>query len=210
MNAHLWTAVVTLPAGLLLGLRLAPMTAPYAGEPSRRRGFAMAAVLAAACGVLGWRFGPAPVLVALLYLAAVGTLLAFVDAAVKRLPDRFTLPSYGIGAALLALAVPFTDDGLRRFGYALAGMAALWLIYLVQHWLVPRGMGAGDVKLSGVLGLYLGWFGSSTWVAGMLLGFVLGGVAGTARLIVRRERSTIPFGPYMLAGALLALLFATP
>jgi prepilin signal peptidase PulO-like enzyme (type II secretory pathway) len=206
MNAQLWTAVSALLAGLLAGPRLARLTAPYAGEPSRRRGFAIAAVLGATCGALGWRFGPSPVLVALLYLAAVGTLLGFVDAAVQRLPDRFTLPSYGIGAALLAVAVPFTDDGLRRFGYALAGMAALWLTYLAQHWLVPSGMGAGDVKLSGVLGLYLGWFGLSTWLTGLLLAFFLGGLAGIGKLIVHRRRSTIPFGPFMLVGALLALL----
>jgi leader peptidase (prepilin peptidase)/N-methyltransferase len=73
-------------------------------------------------------------------------------------------------------------------------------------------MGFGDVKLAGLLGLYLGWLGwSPVWI-GTLAGFLLGGLAGVALLVARRahRRTAIPFGPSMLAGALLAVLLARP
>ena len=63
-------------------------------------------------------------------------------------------------------------------------------------------MGWGDVKLSGVLGMYLGFLGWGPLVVGGFLGFLLGGVAGIVLIVVGavRFRSKIPYGPYMLAG----------
>ncbi|MEU8801515.1 A24 family peptidase [Spirillospora sp. NPDC048819] len=195
------------PVGLVVGLLLAPMAAPFVGDVPRRRRILMGLVTAAVYGILGWRVGPEPVLVALLYLAAIGTLLGFIDVEVKRLPDRFTLPSYGIAAALLAAAAPFTDDGLRHFQHALIGMAVLFVLYFVQAFIAPSGIGMGDVKLSGVLGLYLGWFGQDAWVVGLLATYFFGGLVGVGIMIVRRTRKgEFPFGPYMLAGALIAVL----
>ena len=167
----------------------------------------MGLVTAAVFGVLGWRAGAEPVLPALLYLAAAGALLGFVDVQVKRLPDRFTLPSYGIAAVLLAAAIPFTDDGPQRFEHALIGMAVLFALYFAQAFAVPSGIGMGDVKLSGVLGLYLGWFGRDAWVLGLLATYLLGGAVAVGIMIVRRTRKgEFPFGPSMLGGALIAVL----
>lgn len=198
---------VLVPVGLVAGLLMAPLAAPYVGDVPRRRRIMMGLVTAALFGALGWRVGLEPVLPALLYLAAVGTLLGFIDVEVKRLPDRFTLPSYGIAAALLAAAAPFTDDGLRRFEHALIGMAVLFVLYVVQVLVAPSGIGMGDVKLSGVLGLYLGWFGQDAWVLGLLATYLLGGLVAVGIMVVRRTRKgEFPFGPYMLVGALVAVL----
>lgn len=200
-------AFVLPPAGFAAGLLMAPMAAPYVGGVPRRRRILMGAATAALFGVLGWRPGADPVLPALLYLAAVGVLLGFIDVEVKRLPDRFTLPSYGLAAALLAVAAPFTGDGPQRFGHALIGMAALFALYFAQALIVPSGIGMGDVKLSGVLGLYLGWFGRDAWVLGLLATYLLGGLAAAGIMIVRRTRKgEFPFGPCMLAGALVSVL----
>ncbi|MGI5416782.1 prepilin peptidase [Actinomadura luteofluorescens] len=197
------------PVGLVIGVLAAPLAAPYVGEVPRRRRIVMGLVTAALFGVLGWRAGYEPVLPALLYLAAAGTLLGFIDVGVKRLPDRFTLPSYGVAVALLGAAAPFTEDGLRRFEHALIGMAALFAVYFAQALLVPSGIGMGDVKLSGVLGLYLGWFGQDAWLIGLLATYLLGGLVALGILIVRRSRKgEFPYGPYMLAGALAAILSA--
>ena len=201
------TGLVLLPAGFAAGLLAAPLAAPFTGAVPRRRRILMGVVAAAAFGILGWRVGPEPVLPALLYLAAAGTLLGFIDVQVKRLPDRFTLPSYGVAAALLAAAAPFTDDGLRHLQHAFTGMAVLFVLYFVQAFLAPSGIGMGDVKLSGVLGLYLGWFGQDAWILGLLATYFLGGLVGVGIMIVRRTRKgEFPFGPYMLAGALIAVL----
>lgn len=205
---NLWTGLALAPAGFLAGWLLAPLIRRYTEAPSRNRRLAIAAVLAAVCGLLGLRFGATVLLVAYLYLALVGTLLTFIDIAVKRLPDPFTLPSYPVGAALLALAAPFVDSGWTHLAYAIVGMACLWLVYGIQHFLLPNAIGRGDVKLAGVLGLYLGWFGQSTWFAGLLLGFVFGGVVSVGLLLTRKasRKSEIPYGPYMMAGALAAIL----
>lgn len=200
-------ALVLLPVGFAAGLLLAPMAAPYVGEVPRHRRVLAGLVTAALYGVLGWCVGLEPVLPALLYLAAVGTLLGFIDIEVKRLPDRFTLPSYGMAAALLGVAAPFTDDGPRRFAHALIGMAVLFVLYFAQAFVAPSGIGMGDVKLSGVLGLYLGWFGQDAWVLGLLATYLLGGLAAVGIMVVRRSRKgEFPFGPYMLAGALISVL----
>jgi leader peptidase (prepilin peptidase) / N-methyltransferase len=205
---NLWLGLGLAPAGFLAGWLLAPLTGPYTGAPSRERRLAIAAVLAVVCALLGWRLGVTAALAGYLYLGAVGTLLTFIDIAVKRLPDPFTLPSYLVGTALLAAAAPLVDGGWSRLLYALVGMACLWLVYGVQHFLLPNAIGRGDVKLAGVLGLYLGWFGQATWMAGLLLGFVFGGVVSVGLLVTRRasRKSEIPYGPYMLAGALAAIL----
>lgn len=202
-------ALVLLPAGLAAGVLLAPLAVPFTGAVPWRRRLGMGAVTGAVFAVTGWRVGAQPVLAAVLYLAAVGTLLAFIDVEVKRLPDRFTLPSYGIAGALLAAAAPFTEDGLSRFEHACFGMAALFALFAAQAIAVPSGIGLGDVKLSGVLGLCLGWFGGRAWVTGLVVTYLLGGVIAVGVLIVRRtRRGEFPFGPPMLAGALVAVLAA--
>ncbi|MDL4819636.1 prepilin peptidase [Actinomadura opuntiae] len=202
-------ALVLLPVGLAAGLLLAPLAAPFVGDVAWSRRLAVGAVTAAVFGLIGWRVGTGAVLAALLYLAAVGTLLAFIDVQVTRLPDRFTLPSYGVVAALLAVAAPYTDDGLSRFWHALAGMAALFALFAVQALLVPNGIGVGDVKLAGVLGLCLGWFGTRACVTGVLVTYLVGGSIAVGVMIVRRTRKgEFPFGPPMLLGALVAVLAA--
>ncbi|TDC73687.1 prepilin peptidase [Actinomadura sp. 7K507] len=138
----------------------------------------------------------------------VGVALAVVDVQLRRLPDPLTLTSYPLGIALLMAAVPFTGDGGHRFVSALIGLAVLWVLFLVQWFIAPSALGFGDVKLSGVLGLYLGWLGADAWLLGVLAMFLFGGVYSAVMLAARRARlkSTIPFGPFMLAGALLAVL----
>ena len=69
-------------------------------------------------------------------------------------------------------------------------------------------MGGGNVKLAGVLGLYLAWLGWGVLAVGALAAFVLGGLFGLALIASRRadRRTAVPFGPWMIAGAWLAIL----
>ncbi|MEW1957550.1 prepilin peptidase [Kineococcus sp. NPDC059986] len=158
-----------------------------------------------------WVVGPTWALPAYLYLAAISVALSLIDLDVHRLPDAIVLPSYPVAVVLLAVASAGDGDWSRLLRAAVGG-AALYLLYRVLAFLYPTGMGLGDVKLAGVLGLYLGWWGWDALVVGAFAAFVLGGVVTLPFLLVGRagRKTRIPFGPFMLAAALLALAVATP
>ena len=157
-----------------------------------------------------WRFGWSPELPAYLYFASVGLALAVIDIDTKRLPNPLTLPSYVVIGALLL--IPAVVDG-SWWAYATSWMAclALFAFYLLLVVIYPRGMGLGDVKLAGVLGLVLGWLGWGELAVGGFLGFLLGAVVGGLLMVVRRagRKTKIPFGPFMILGALIAILWGT-
>lgn len=161
-----------------------------------------------ACAAVAVRFGLAPPLPAYLYLAAVAVPLGAIDVREHRLPDALTLPSYPIGLGLLAVAAPFVEAGGRQLLHAAFGLLGLAAFYGLLFLLNPRGIGFGDVKLAGVLGAYLGWLGPDSWVVGAFLGVLFGGLFALALLVTRRahRRSHIPYGPFLLAGALVAVL----
>ena len=157
--------------------------------------------------VLTLRIGLDAALPAYLYLGAIGVALALIDLDVKRLPNVIVLPSYVVGTVLLAIAAAIDGDwpDLLR---ALLGMAALYGLYFGLALVYPAGMGFGDVKLAGVLGLYLGWLGWGEVVIGGFLGFLFGGLVGGVLMAIRRagRKSQIPFGPFMLLGAFAAIV----
>nr|WP_231126931.1 A24 family peptidase [Motilibacter aurantiacus] len=157
--------------------------------------------------VLGARLGASWELPAYLYLGALGVALALIDLDVKRLPNVLVLPAYAVAPLLLTVPAVL-DDRWPDLGRALLGGAALYAGYFALAFAYPAGMGFGDVKLAGVLGIYLGWLGWGPLAAGAFLGFLLGGVVGVALLAGRRatRKTAIPYGPFMLVGALLGVL----
>lgn len=177
------------------------------GSPISARYPAVEILTAAVFAALALAIGPTPALPAFLYLGAVGVALALIDLDTKRLPNVLVLPSYAVGGTLLGVAALTTDAGAAALLRAAVGMAALFGFYFFLAVVYPAGMGFGDVKLAGVLGLYLGWVGYGALVVGAMLGFFLGGVVGVALIAVRRagRKSAIPFGPFMLLGALVAI-----
>ncbi len=95
---------------------------------------------------------------------------------------------------------------------ALLGAALAWVLLLVVHLVQPAGMGFGDVRLSFVLGLFLGWLDLRLVLIGLFLGFLLGSVLGVLLVLLRLRgrRDHIPFGPFLAAGAALAVFFGDP
>ncbi len=156
--------------------------------------------------VLG-RFGGQPDMIAFAFFGAVGVALAAIDIAAQRLPDRLTLPAYPVVIALLAGAALVGHD-LSALARALLGGLALAAAYLVLALVRPGQLGGGDIKLAGIAGLVLGWLGWPTLIVGAALGFVLSALVSLALLAARRVtlHSAICFGPFMLGGALLAML----
>ena len=161
-------------------------------------------------------------LAACAYFFVMAVRLTVIDVRHHLLPDRIVFPSYAIAGFLLLGAaasqlLPGGQDvagtvGAGAFGVpglrVLAGGAALWLFYFLLHAVYPPGMGFGDVKLAGVLGMYLGFLGWGHVMAGTFAAFVLGGLWSLGLLAARRGnlQSAIPFGPFMLAGTAAAML----
>ena len=142
------------------------------------------------------------VLVAFLYLAAIAVALTLIDLDVHRLPNALVLPSYLVAGALFVAASVVSGDYLPLLRASI-GMVVLIAAYFLMAFAYPGGMGIGDVKLAGVLGLYLGWLGWGTLVVGAFAAFLLGGIFSIGLLISRRasRKSGIPFGPWMFLGA---------
>ena len=147
-------------------------------------------------------------LVAFLYLAAVSVSLAMIDLDTQTLPNRIVLPAYPVTAVLLAAAALLAGEPDRILG-ALVGGAALFGVYLLLALAYPAGMGLGDVKLAGVLGLYLGWLGWGEIAVGGFAAFLLGGFFALVLVVARKanRKSGIPFGPWMLAGSWLGIFY---
>ncbi|HCT76684.1 MAG TPA: prepilin peptidase [Micromonosporaceae bacterium] len=158
-------------------------------------------VAGATLGLLIWRVPDPLPLLALSWIALVGVVLAFVDGAVHRLPDRLTLTAFVGAAFILAL------DDPTRAGWALLGSLALGGCYLLLAVANPAGMGLGDGKLALSLGLALGWFGWIAVIYGAAAGFVLSGLFAIAMLVIGRlgRKDSIAHGPFMLLGALAAI-----
>jgi leader peptidase (prepilin peptidase)/N-methyltransferase len=157
-------------------------------------------------GLAAW-FGPVAQLPAYLVFAGVGVALALIDLDVKRLPDVLTLPSYPVGLALLGAASLAHADAWP-FERALIGMAALFAFYFTVAFISPKGMGFGDVKLSGVVGLHLAWLGWSQLVVGAFAAFVVGALVGIGLILFAGggRKTKVPFGPFMLAGAFIGIV----
>jgi leader peptidase (prepilin peptidase)/N-methyltransferase len=145
---------------------------------------------------------------AFLYLCAISIALALIDLDTHTLPNRIIYPAYPVSAVLLTVAALLAGEPERLFG-ALVGGAGLFALYLTLALIRPGGMGLGDVKLAGVLGLFLGWLGWGELAVGAFAAFLLGGLFGVVLLAVRRagRKSSIPFGPWMLAGTWGGILF---
>jgi len=157
--------------------------------------------------LMAWQFGLHAALPAFLYLVAVGLALAIIDIDHKRLPFALTAPSYPVALVLLTVAA-LLDGHPGQLVSMLVGMVALFGLYFLLNIINPRGMGFGDVMLAGVLGSYLGYLGWGTLAVGAFLGFFFGAAGGLLLIAARRGdlKSQVPFGPYMLAGALVAIL----
>jgi leader peptidase (prepilin peptidase) / N-methyltransferase len=162
-------------------------------------------VTAAVLGLLAWRFAGEFELAAYAFLGVVGVALAAIDVAVHRLPDRLTGPAYVVTVVLFAVAAVAERDPGALLRALLAGVA-LAGGYLALAIVSPSQLGFGDVKLAGLLGIALGWLGWRAVLTGALLGFTFVALASLALLAARKVtmRSAVSFGPFMLAGALVA------
>ena len=152
------------------------------------------------------RFGQSWELPAFLALAAGLVALSMIDLDHFLLPNRVLYPTGFLVGALLLLPAAFDGEWSAYLRAALGGIAAFAVFFLI-HVISPRGMGFGDVRLSFVLGVALGWLSWGHIFLGLFIGFLLGAVVGMFLIAtrLRTRKQPVPFGPFMAAGALIAV-----
>src|SRR5205823_3917085 len=104
------------------------------------------------------------------------------------------------------------DHDAKSAREAVIGMAVAFAALFAIHFISPRGMAFGDVRLSALLGLFLGWLSLDHVFVGLFLGFLLGSIVSVAliALKLRSRKDKIPFGPFLAAGTYLAILIGDP
>jgi len=202
--------------GVLLGPWLAATTVrlacrdPAAG-PSGRRVVVTTVLAGAAVAAAPTLAGERPATVALAWFGAAAVVLGGVDLSAHRLPDRVTYPTVVVCATMLATDAVVTGDwaALLRAGAA-AGVA--FALATAARLLSPGGLGGGDVKLLGLLGLVLGWAGWGVLMAAVFAGLLIGALGSLLLIVAGRAgwRTRVPFGPPLLVGAYVALALAGP
>lgn len=186
-----------------VGARLPPGRLPLGAS------LATGATAALVAGALAVRTGPSASLIALIAVVAPAVYLCALDLRHRLLPNVVVVPLSVGGTALLALASAI-DGRPERALTAVLGALALFAVYLALALATPGGLGMGDVKFAALIGAVLASEGWRELVLGAAAGFALAAVAGGALLVLRRARrgSAVPFGPMMLAGAVIVLLTA--
>jgi leader peptidase (prepilin peptidase)/N-methyltransferase len=170
-------------------------------------GLAVVVGNAALFGGLADRFDGSWVLPAYLVVGAALVALSAIDLRHYLLPNRIVFPLAGVTPVLLALGA-LGDGDVDPFVRALICGAGAFLAFMLLHLASPRSMGFGDVKLSFVLGLVLGWIGYDEVLLGLFLGFFYGAIVGLLLigLRLRTRRDHVPFGPFLAAGTVTMIL----
>ena len=164
----------------------------------------------AICALIGALVGGAVglewALLFLVPLTPVAVALALIDWRTRRLPTRMIVPTYLVLIPLVVIAALASGDP-RLLLRAAIGWAVMGGIYVLLWLIYPAGMGYGDVRLSGILGIVLGYLGWGQLALGGWAGFLLGGVGGVFLVALKViDKKHNPFGPWMLIGALVGIV----
>jgi leader peptidase (prepilin peptidase)/N-methyltransferase len=160
---------------------------------------------------VAYRFGTTLELPAYLYLAAIGVAFAVIDIDVRRLPDAIVLPSYVVSVLLLMPAGAAKSDwgGAER---AIAGMFALLALFFALALAYPNGLSMDDVKLAGLLGMYLGWLSWNALFLTAVGSIFIAAVGGSFAIVTKHatRHLAVPIVPCLVTAALLALFITAP
>ncbi|MBN2177014.1 MAG: prepilin peptidase [Demequinaceae bacterium] len=165
------------------------------------------ALVAALVVVIALVHGVSFLAAALVYLAIVSVALVFIDLDVLRLPDALVLPAYPAVFALLAVDAWVEGEwgGLLRAGLGILIMGGFYGLMWAAY---PAGIGFGDVKTAGLLGMVGGFLGWRSLAVGVTAGPILGGLSVLVGLATGRlhRKSKVPYGPALIGGAWLGYL----
>lgn len=180
---------------------------PYARIAAAPRLALVSVVVCAVVGALvGGAIGLDWPLLFLVPLVPVGVALALIDWRTRLLPTRIIAPTY-LALVPLVVVAALASGEPRLLLRAAIGWAVMGGIYVLLWLVYPAGMGYGDVRLSGILGIVLGYLGWGELALGGWSAFLLGGVGGVVLVLLKViDRRHNPFGPWMLIGALVGIV----
>lgn len=158
-----------------------------------------------------FRFGGDAVIPAYLVFFTSLVAVSVIDLDLRIIPNRIVYPTVFVSIPLLVIGAAANGD-FESLKNALIGAACAFAALFVIHLISPAGMGFGDVRLSFVLGLFLGWLSLAHVLVGIFMGFVLGAFIGLALVLsrLRSRKDAIPFGPFLAGGAALVVFVGSP
>ncbi len=179
-----------------------PLYAGIAGLPGL--GLSCSAVATVVGVLIGWRLGLGWPLVAWLVFLPLALALGLIDARTRLLPSYLIKPGYVVLVPLILLPSLVSQDwtSLKRTAMSWAIYGGVFFLLWLIH---PRGMGYGDVRLSGLIGLLVGVVGWAELIVTFYATFLLGPILMLALTGFAVRRKQVPFGPFMLLGALVGL-----
>ena len=153
-------------------------------------------------------FSWSPLLFPYLFMVTVLIIVSVIDLKRQIIPNKIMYPSLVTGIIAMGL-VALAEGNVSILWESLKGFAVGGVPLALLALLLPRGMGMGDAKLAAFTGIFLGW---KSQLVAFFFAFLLGAIAGVVMMIGGKKgrKSRIPFGPFLAAGALLALFWGTP
>ena len=157
------------------------------------------------------RLGADPALPAFLVVFAALLAISAVDLERFIVPNRILYPALFLAAPLLVVAAALDDEWSSLVG-SLVGRALAWVLLFAIHMASPKGMGFGDVRLAGLVGMLLGWLSIGHVLLGLFLAFLAAAVVGVGLMVagVRGRKDRVPFGPFLALGAIASVFVGGP
>lgn len=154
------------------------------------------------------KFGAVPELAAYCVLFAGLVAISVADIRVRLVPRVILYPTLALMTLALVAAAAVAGHWHPLLD-AVIGGAAAFAVFFAIWFIVPRGMGFGDVRLAGVIGAGLGWLGFRQVFLGFLAAFVVGSVVGLTLMAVKGtgRKTALPFGPALAAGCVVGVLW---
>jgi leader peptidase (prepilin peptidase)/N-methyltransferase len=160
---------------------------------------------------VAWRVHPRWAIPAYCVAALALVILADIDLEHRRLPVAVVYPTLVAGAGLLVLSAAETHDW-GAIGTAAIGGAAMFVLFALIWFVTRGGMGFGDVRLAGLCGMFLGYFGWRIVAVGFLVTAVAAGVVGIALFAAGKanRKTALPYGPFLAVGTMVGVLAGSP
>ena len=140
------------------------------------------------------------------YFIWLSVVLSLIDLRELRLPNKYVYPAYVFVLAGLLLPAIFANQWQAFAAAMLCGLVG-FALFMLLHVIYSAGLGMGDVKLAGIIGMITGWVSWGTALVALMLAFFLSALVSIVLLATRKAtmKSALPFGPFMLGGAIFAV-----